>query len=73
MSLTALIWLPKASLLHVVMVTDDTKSLAQRPLPYGSPQPETADVHLRELGYIRVGGWHESPPDGWWCTVRPLQ
>lgn len=70
--LSALVYRPKASLLHIVQVTDDTKSLAHRPLPYGSPLPDTADAHLSELGFRRVSKWHDATPVGWWCTVRPL-
>lgn len=66
-----LIWSrPPAEPLDQIIVTDETgKSVATRPLPYGTTGTRNWDVTLQQLGFRRTGDWM-STTGGFTCRCE---
>ncbi|WP_157553448.1 hypothetical protein [Jiangella gansuensis] len=70
-----LVWSrPPGQLLDEIVVTNsDGRTMANRPLPYGTTGTRSWDIILRQLGFQRLGAWMPAT-GGYTCRVehRPL-
>ncbi|TDE00931.1 hypothetical protein [Jiangella asiatica] len=66
-----LVWSrPPAQLLDQIVVTDaDGRTMANRPLPYGTTGTRAWDVTLRQLGFRRLGAWMPAT-GGYTCRLE---